>query len=51
VEELGEKGVWQRASETLTATGGPLAELMLDSTWAKAHYSVAGGKGARTPTP
>ena len=45
------KGVWQRAFETLAAAGGPPAELMLDSTWAKAHRSAAGGKGGRTPTP
>jgi transposase len=45
------KGVWQHAFETLAAAGGPPAELMLDSTWAKAHRSAAGGKGGRTPTP
>lgn len=45
------KGVWQQAFETLAAAGGPPAELMLDSTWAKAHRSAAGGKGGRTPTP
>lgn len=45
------KGVWQRAFETLAASGGPPAELMLDSTWAKAHRSATGGKGGRLPTP
>lgn len=45
------KGVWQRAFETLAAAGGPPAELMLDSTWAKAHRSAAGGKGGLKPTP
>lgn len=45
------KGVWQRAFETLAANGGPPAELMLDSTWAKAHRSATGGKGGRRPTP
>ena len=44
------KGVWQRSFEALAATGGPPAELMLDSTWAKAHRSAAGGKGGRSPT-
>ena len=33
-------GVWRRAFEELAATGGPPAELMLDSTWAKAHRSA-----------
>ena len=45
------KGVWQRAFTALAATGGPAAELMLDSTWAKAHRSAAGGKGGRSPMP
>lgn len=46
------KGVWQQAFETLAAAGGPPAELMLDSIWAKAHRSAAGGKGGgNTPTP
>jgi len=44
------KGVWQRAFEALAASGGPPSELMLDSTWAKAHRSAAGGKGGRSPT-
>ena len=45
------KGVWQRTFEALAASGGPPAELMLDSTWAKAHRSAAGGKGGPPPTP
>ena len=45
------KGVCQRAFETLAATGGPPAELMLNSTWAKAHRSATGGKGGLRPTP
>ena len=45
------KGVWQRAFVVRAATGGPPAELMLDSTWAKAHRSAAGGKGGHSPTP
>lgn len=44
------KGVWQRAFETLATAGGPPAELMLDSTWAKAHRSATGGKGGLRPT-
>lgn len=37
--------MWRRAFEELAATGGPPAELMLDSSWAKAHRSATGGKG------
>ena len=44
-------GVWRQAFEELAASGGPPAELMLDSTWAKAHRSAAGGKGGLTPPP
>ena len=43
-------GVWRRAFEELAATGGPPAELMLDSTWAKAHRSATSGKGGLQPT-
>ena len=43
-------GVWRRAFEELAATGGPPAELMLDSTWAKTHRSATGGKGGLQPT-
>jgi transposase len=39
------KGVWRCISETLAATGGPPAEVMLDATYAKAHRSASGGKG------
>jgi transposase len=44
-------GVWRRAFEELAAAGGPPIEVMIDSTWAKAHRSAAGGKGGLTPTP
>lgn len=37
--------VWTRAFEDLSAGGGPPAELMLDSRWAKAYRSATGGKG------
>ena len=43
-------GGGRRAFEELAATGGPPAELMLDSTWAKAHRSATGGKGGLQPT-
>ncbi len=46
-----EKGVWRNAFEALAAAGGPAAEVMLDSTHAKAHRCAAGGKGGRTLKP
>jgi transposase len=45
------KGVWRDAFEALAAAGGPPAELMLDSTHAKAHRCAAGGKGGLKPRP
>jgi len=45
------KGVWRGAFETLAAAGGPPAEVMLDSTHAKAHRCAAGGKGGLSPRP
>jgi transposase len=45
------KGVWRDAFEALAAEGGPPAELMLDSTHAKAHRCAAGGKGGLKPKP
>jgi transposase len=43
------KGIWQELFETLAATGGPPAEVLLDSTHIKAHRCAAGGKGAAKP--
>ena len=43
------KGVWQDLFVTLAATGGPPAEVLIDSTHMKAHRSAGGGKGGRTP--
>ena len=40
-----EKGIWQELFVTLSATGGPPAEVLIDSTHMKAHRSAAGGKG------
>lgn len=45
------KGVWREAFEALAASGGPAAELMLDSTHAKAHRCAAGGKGGLSLRP
>ena len=42
------KGVWRAVFETLAASGGPPAEVLIDSTHVKAHRSAAGGKGGRT---
>ena len=44
-------GVWRRVFEELARAGGPPAELMLDSTHAKAHRCAAGGEGGLTPRP
>ena len=41
------KGVWQELFETLAAVGGPRAEVLLDSTYVKAHCCAGGGKRAR----
>ena len=38
-------GVWADVFHALAASGGPPAELLLDSTHIKAHRSAAGGKG------
>jgi transposase len=36
------KGVWRRVFETLATAGGPLAEVLLDAPYAKAHRSALG---------
>ena len=43
------QGVWRGVFEELARAGGPPAELMLDSTHAKAHRCAAGGEGGLTP--
>ena len=45
------QGVWRRVFAELARAGGPSAELMLDSTHAKAHRCAAGGGGDLTPRP
>jgi transposase len=42
---LAAKGVWLDIFHALAASGGPPAEVLLDSTHAKAHRCAAGGKG------
>jgi transposase len=39
------KGIWLNIFYALAASGGPPAEVLLDSTHAKAHRCAAGGKG------
>ncbi len=39
------KGVWAEVFRALAATGGPPAEVLLDSTHVKARRCAAGGKG------
>jgi len=38
-------GVWADVFRSLAAEGGPPADLLLDSSHARAHRSAAGGKG------
>ena len=44
-------GVWADVFQSLAASGGPAAELLLDSTHIKAHRSAAGGKGGPISKP
>lgn len=44
-------GVWADVFQALAASGGPPAELLLDSTHIKAHRSAAGGKGGAASRP
>jgi len=39
------KGVWLDVFHALAATGGPPAEVLIDSSAVKAHRCAAGGKG------
>lgn len=43
------KGVWEDIFRTLAASGGPPAQLLIDSSAVKAHRSASGGKGGNTP--
>lgn len=42
-----EKGIWEAIFHALAATGGPPAQLLIDSSAVKAHRSASGGKGGR----
>lgn len=41
------RGLWQRLFQALATDGSPPEELLIDSTFVKAHRSAAGGKGGR----
>jgi len=43
------KGVWLDIFRALAATGGPPAEVLIDSSAVKAHRCAAGGKGGSGP--
>ena len=45
------KGVRERVFRALAASGGPPAELLLDSSHVKAHRSAGGGKGGSARRP
>ena len=44
-------GVWAEVFRALADSGGPPAELLLDSSHVKAHRCAAGGKGGAPSTP
>jgi transposase len=46
-----EKGVWTGVFDTLSQTGGPVLEVMIDSTAVRAHRVAHGGKGGLRPMP
>lgn len=43
------KGIWRAVFQTLVASSGPPAEVLLDSTHVKTHRCAAGGKGGSEP--
>ena len=45
------KGVWQLVFAALAGAGGPPAEVLLDSTYVKAHRCAAGEKGGPRRRP
>ena len=46
-----DKGVWSDIFETLSRSGGPPLETMIDSSAVKAHRVAHGGKGGRKRKP
>ena len=45
------KGVWEDIFQALAATGGPPAQVLMDSSAVKAHRCASGGKGGKSTTP
>ena len=46
-----QKGVWIGIFDTLSQTGGPVLEVMIDSTAVRAHRGAHGSKGGSSPCP
>ena len=44
-----DKGVWNKLFETLAASGGPVLEVMINSSAVRAHRSAHGEKGGLAP--
>ena len=42
------KGIWVDIFHALASAGGPLAEVLIDSTAVKAHRCASGGKGGNS---
>ncbi len=45
------KGVWVDLFHTLASTGGPSAQVLIDSSAVKAHRCASGGPGGSEPKP
>ena len=45
------KGVWSDIFQALSSTGGPPAQVLIDSSAVKAHRCASGGKGGSTIRP
>jgi transposase len=43
------KGVWVNIFHALASTGGPPAQVLIDSSAVKAHRCASGGKGGNSP--
>lgn len=46
-----EKGVWVKVFHALASSGGPPAEVLIDSSAVRAHRCASGGKGGRKIKP
>jgi transposase len=45
------KGIWSDIFHALASTGGPPAEVLIDSSAVKAHRCASGGKGGNSARP